>query len=217
MGEYALYNRNEIKIGTCENMYYLRADQRTLVQKLRNDVDPIKDGDSGAIRFRFPFPDEDHVAPGAFGNPFRSIGIYGVEVPDGVEHSIVQFKADVGYLLSLPCPESKEGRALGLKIGKNGWHGNVQIAQQKFFQGKLILIAQCGGCGMPYRYETLSDASPVVEACIKNADEAIHRATLARNRESIEATDKNVIERAEEDSSAAWWTEIASRIVRGYK
>lgn len=27
MGEFAKYNGNEIKIGICENMYYLRADQ----------------------------------------------------------------------------------------------------------------------------------------------------------------------------------------------
>ena len=31
MGEYASYLGERIKIGTCENMYYLRADQRHLV------------------------------------------------------------------------------------------------------------------------------------------------------------------------------------------
>lgn len=32
MGEYATYKGQEIKIGTCEDCYYLRADQRHLAQ-----------------------------------------------------------------------------------------------------------------------------------------------------------------------------------------
>jgi hypothetical protein len=54
MGEYALYKGQQIKIGTCETMYYLRADQAHLVTPLPGNVDPIKDADE--IRFRFPSP-----------------------------------------------------------------------------------------------------------------------------------------------------------------
>jgi hypothetical protein len=55
MGEYATYNGENIKLGTCESMYYLRADQRHLISGYRFD---------GGDRFRFPFPDEDDIEPG---------------------------------------------------------------------------------------------------------------------------------------------------------
>ena len=64
MGEYAKFQGQSIKIGTCENMYYLRADQAAMVQPESGNVDPIRDRES--LRFRFPFPDEDNVLPGEF-------------------------------------------------------------------------------------------------------------------------------------------------------
>jgi hypothetical protein len=58
MGEYARYNGSDIKIGTCEDMYYLRADQAHLVTApVDGMLDPIKY--AAQIRFRFPFPEED--------------------------------------------------------------------------------------------------------------------------------------------------------------
>ena len=63
MGEYAKYNGQQIKIGTCESMYYLRADQAHLVQAMSGNVNPITDCES--IRFRFPFPEEDGCKPGS--------------------------------------------------------------------------------------------------------------------------------------------------------
>ncbi len=34
MGEYAIYRGERIKIGTCEDMYYLRPDQVHLVKRV---------------------------------------------------------------------------------------------------------------------------------------------------------------------------------------
>ena len=58
MGEYAKHKGEEIKIGTCENMYYLRFDQRHKVKALPGNVDP-NGADAYALRFRFPWPNED--------------------------------------------------------------------------------------------------------------------------------------------------------------
>lgn len=106
MGEYAKWNGQEIKIGTCENMYYLRADQAHRVQRLEGNVDPVRD--AAALRFRFPWPDEDGKDPGDdHGKGYeRAVTLRGLSVPDGVEHSIVQFVASAGYNVCLPCPES---------------------------------------------------------------------------------------------------------------
>jgi|ERR1700722_4953019 len=71
MGEYAGFRGDQVKIGTCEQMYYLRADQAHLVRALPGNVDPLKDAEH--LRFRFPFPDEDHIQPGAFGDFDRTV------------------------------------------------------------------------------------------------------------------------------------------------
>lgn len=84
MGEYAIYDGHEVKIGTCESMIYLRADQAGLVQKAPNSVDLARYGDK--VLYRFSWPDEDGTAPGDYDDPFRSLPLLGTVVPDGVRH-----------------------------------------------------------------------------------------------------------------------------------
>ncbi len=183
MGEYAQFQGEQVKIGTCEDMYYLRADQAPLVRALSGNVDPVRDAPS--IRFRFPFPDEDRIAPGAFENYDRSLAVP-VAMPEGVDHSSVQFKADAGYLVSLPCPEGQarsEGAVdtgltittgSGLRIGRNGFSGAVHVVQQKWVgegaERRLVLICKCGGCGSRWRVEDWADAEVIVVALHSRAD-----------------------------------------------
>lgn len=109
MGEYARYGGDTIKIGTCEDMYYLRADQRHMVGKLPGSVSPWEAG----LRLRFPWPDEDGQAPGSF-EPFRGLVLDGAEPPEGLVHygykgtdhtaiSLVQQKALLDGRLVLVC------------------------------------------------------------------------------------------------------------------
>lgn len=107
MGEMAKYKGEEIKIGTCEEMYYLRADQRHLVEY---DFDP---GD----RFRFPFPDEDELEPGNFGDHDRGVEIPGYTIPEGHIHGKVQFTSRAGYVTSLPCPEQFGQPGMTVDVG----------------------------------------------------------------------------------------------------
>lgn len=162
MGEYANYKGERIKVGTCEDMYYLRADQRDLVQECETDLHAHED----VIRFRFPFPAEDNIEPGGFEDHDRSIRLDGMSVPEGVEHGSVQFSARNGYLCMLPCPESgheSERRAYSLSVplpeggevhvAKNGYGGAVHLVQQAYRGGRLVGIAKCGGCGAVFRLE----------------------------------------------------------------
>jgi hypothetical protein len=165
MGENALYNGQQVKIGTCENMYYLRADQAHLVKPLRGNVNPVKD--AAEIRFRFPFPGEDDVEPGGFDNAFATFPVAGLKVPEGVSHSTVQFKAENGYLLSLPCPEGPDAPE---GVHRNGYTGAVKIVQQRVLDGMLVLVCKCGGCGALYRAPTLEDAQPVIDSLRAQAD-----------------------------------------------
>lgn len=163
MGEYATYKGSSVKIGTCEDMYYLRYDQRDAVTHERNSVDPV--ADAPALRFRFPFPDEDGIEPGSskfHDNGFhRGIAVNGYEMPTGVDHSSVQFVAQAGYNVCLPCPESEKytdnargARSLTAEINvhRNGFSGSVQLVAQKFVEGVgVVPILRCGGCGAMWR------------------------------------------------------------------
>lgn len=170
MGEYAKYGGKSVKIGTCENMYYLRFSQRSQVRPEEGSLDPADPSIVGELRFRFPWPDEDSIAPGAFDSAFKLVGVPGDwEVGAGVEHYSVQFTAREGYNVSLPCPEDPAayakdkcgalvGKAHGLRVHRNGIRGKAVLVAQKFRPGiGLVPILQCGACGAMYRIEDRSE------------------------------------------------------------
>ena len=201
MGEYATFKGKQIKIGTCEDMYYLRADHASSVTaKDRSETNPIACADS--IRFRFPFPDEDAIEPGAFDDYGRAIYLHGLEVPEGVEHSSVQFSAQAGYLVSLPCPESGK---CPVPFARNGFAGNVGITQQRVVNDKLVLILRCGGCGAKWRCEE-EEAALIVSACREEAEAADH----------LEWVSSRVQGPVQPSSRGNWWRQIAKRIESGY-
>lgn len=202
MGEYAQRNSDgsSIKIGTCENMYYLRADQVHLITSTRGSLDAQDQAIAERIRFRFPFPEEDNILPGDFTDHDKGLTAYGIEVPEDVEHRKIQFTAP-GILVSLPCPESKEAKESGLPFHYNGYKGKVQIVQQRLVDGALVTVCKCGSCGAAYRLPTLDDAQPIVDAFTKQA--AIER----RDFESGRSLDK---------SRGNYFDQVASRIKAGY-
>ena len=69
MGEYAIRksDREPIKIGTCEDMYYLRFEDQA-------KVTPDECSEFG-YRWRIPFPDEDHILPGDYPGGFRQVDL----------------------------------------------------------------------------------------------------------------------------------------------
>jgi hypothetical protein len=202
MGEYAQRNSDgdSIKIGTCEDMYYLRADQADQITSTRGSLDPQNEQTAQRIRFRFPFPEEDNILPGDFTDHDKGLTAYGIEVPEEVEHRKIQFTAP-GILVSLPCPESKEAKESGLPFHYNGHKGKVQIIQQRLVDGALVTICKCGSCGAAYRLPTLEDAQPIADAFAKQA--AIER----RDYESGRSLDK---------TRGDYFDQVASRILAGY-
>lgn len=163
MGEYATFNRQRIKIGTCETMYYLRADQRHLIHAEAGNVDPTAEDDLKYIRFRFPFPDEDDHHPGDFENYNRSHPIRDVPLPEGVEHYNVQFSAPPGYLISLPCPEGTPSPK-GVTIHRNGMVGPLAVSGQALRGEVWAVICTCRGCGALFNMPTLDEAQPIIDS-----------------------------------------------------
>lgn len=196
MGEYALYQGYRIKIGTCEDMYYLRADQAHLVTPVSGSLDPVKEAEQ--IRFRFPFPDEDRIEPGRFGNYARALGLHDVDYGPA-EHRRVQWTsngtgaAGRGALTMTPCPLSSDWPE-GLKAMYNGFSGNVQIRQQRLIEGALWLVCECGICGAAYRVPP-GDLDPIIDKLA--AEARLHDAH-------------------DDPTRADYYREISLRILAGY-
>lgn len=177
MSELARYNGQVVKIGTCEDMYYLRYDQRHLVTAEPNSVDPVRDAE--ALRFRFPWPDEDDRAPGDFADYSRGEVVPGDDaIPEGVEHNTVQFAAQTGYLVSLPCPESVNWSA-DLHVHRNGWRGRILLEQQRRRNGQLVPVFRCGGCGAKWREEDPDAIERLANAYDRQADEVARAEAIA--------------------------------------
>lgn len=217
MGEYARYKGEQIKIGTCESMYYLRADQAHLVTPQSGSVDPIKD--RAEIRFRFPWPQEDGIEPGQFADFAKSLGL-GVPPPREIDHRSVQFKHD-SYLVNLSCPEQESGPESdhGMKFHRNGGADRSKISQQKWFQDpqgawKLITIAKCSGCECLYRLETLEAAAPYLAELIRLAEGLEHTESVRPKFDASQGGNGPTVQSVAH--AGAWHREVARRIEVGY-
>jgi hypothetical protein len=88
MGEYAQRKDNgqEVKIGTCEEMYYLRFEDRAKVRGIPNSVDPSREPYN--LRFRLPYPDEDGMGPGCINGDYsRAVTLDGFASDRAAEHA----------------------------------------------------------------------------------------------------------------------------------
>lgn len=216
MGEYAKYNGQEVKIGTCEDMYYLRYDQRYKVDALRGNVDPVKDAEG--LRFRFPWPDEDAIQPdtnGFYEKGFdRSLHVHGFAAPD-VDHGRIQFRHDSGYLLMLPCPESAawiDDAKVGaydrrlkayheVGIAKNGYKGAVHLVRQRFIpEIGLVPILRCGGCGTMWREQEVARIEELA-VCLRSEGD---------RRECEDSRGPNG-----HPGGGTFWHQIADRVLAG--
>jgi hypothetical protein len=197
MGEYASYRDQRIKVGTCEDMYYLRYDQRYLVHRLSGNVDPVKD--AAELRFRFPWPDEDDAEPGSdkFSDYSRSVWVPGLSASTEVQHYTVQFVASAGYNVCLPCPESGKTPA-GLTVHRNGFGGAVRLVAQKYREGiGLVPILKCGGCGAMWRTEDRAGVEEIAMLLRAEADRqehlGRHNGTGKQDRKFLDAVADRVL------------------------
>lgn len=201
MGEYARHNGREIKIGTCESMYYLRFDQRHQVEAMSGNVDPVRDAD--ALRFRFPFPDEDGLPPGdaLYDKGYdRGVHIPGAKSNPDADHGSLQFASTTrkGYLVSLPCPEAHDMTAAGAVVHRNGTAGGVELTAVRYRPGiGVVPVMRCAACGTMWRME--------------GRDEIEELAMLARAA-ADKCHDPND---ASPLGRAAWWHKVADRILEG--
>jgi hypothetical protein len=138
MGEYAIRKSDgqEIKIGTCSSMYYLRYEDRKKVTSLNGNVDPCKDM---GLRFRIPFVDEDHILPGEY-EPFRGASLYGFEDTD-LSESVgnIQIKHESGLLVNVNCYHGEKLPEKGIDFNPF-WNGKAGY----FYELRFIKTTKSG-------------------------------------------------------------------------
>lgn len=162
MGEYATRKSDgeRVKIGTCENMYYLRYEDRGKVKKEPNNLDPNKEK---GLFWRLPFPDEDDVKIGEYEDYNRGYGLWkpiynalGKQISHedftlddmAVEPGSIQLKHECGVLLSIPChhgtklPDAPDG----WRIGWNGKSPHLELTSVKNNEDEIRFVVRCRFC-----------------------------------------------------------------------
>lgn len=155
MGEYAISRRtgHEIKLGTCETMYYIRYSQKNEVKY---------DFGKYAYFWRLPFPEEDGIPAGSYETyePWKNTSraflderyfemkkkLYDQEPEAG----FVQLRSDaLGMLVNVSCyhgtrlPESTKDT----KFFFNGKRNPLRIAYVKNYPTEMRVVYACAACG----------------------------------------------------------------------
>jgi hypothetical protein len=166
MGEFAerISDQSEMKIGTCEEMFYLRFEDRAKVAALRGGVDVNNPEHAGTLLFRLPFRDEDGVLPGDYKELFRRLRLYNAhseeyKIPGLVDGPGVMqvHHQPSGLLLNVPCYH-------GLKLPEVGpgvqafWNGKGHALELAFLRCIfedcrlfLLPVVQCRFCRRCWR------------------------------------------------------------------
>jgi hypothetical protein len=164
MGEYAIRNSDgvEIKIGTCECMYYLRYEDRGKITHKPGNVDPANER---GLFFRPPFPDENEIMPGEYDDYNRTERLYksngdGQSEPltfDGLKPGTIQLSHKCGLLLNVKCYHGAKLPEGSPEI-KPFWNGKDPFALglrhiKLHEDGKLYPVIACRFCGEMWRCE----------------------------------------------------------------
>jgi hypothetical protein len=149
MGEYAIRNSDEqkIKIGTCENMYYIRYEDRLKVAKLAGNLDCSKEL---GLFWRLPFPDEDHKQPGDYEEFDRSYPLKGFEPNvSGSNPGTLQMRHESGLMINVNCyhgsklPESNAD----IQPFWNGKAWHFSLYQVTNTEDDIKGAIRCNACG----------------------------------------------------------------------
>lgn len=174
MGEYAIRKSDgaEVKIGTCEDMLYLRYEDRDKVQQKPGSLDPSKE--AHMVRFRLPFDDEDNVPIGQYVNPFRGLRLYRpirdaqgnitghddfTDPTTADDPGTIQLHHDCGLLANVPCYHGNKLPNLG--DAKTFWNGKgwfLELSQLRPVKNpngetQIYPVVKCRHCGHKWRYE----------------------------------------------------------------
>ena len=145
MGEYAKRKSDgeKVQIGTCENMYYLRFEDKSKVA-------PCKNSGFG-YRFRLPFPDEDKLQPGDYSDHNRSLPLDGFEWNARAE-DVGKFRVENGKGVSIlvECFHGEKMPDCG-KAQVKSFPRKYALYMIREDGGKLWPVVRCEHCQEQWR------------------------------------------------------------------
>ena len=166
MGEYAKRKADgeEVKIGTMDNMYYLRYEDRNAVECIHGNVNPAT---ATGLRFRLPFPDEDDVLVGEYSSFERGLRlcmrvpskvVYGQDswqdfTIDNANPGSFQMTHPSGLLVNVPCHHGAKLPDLGeASVHWNGKSHSFELVFVKVMNDHTLApIVRCRHCGEMWR------------------------------------------------------------------
>ncbi len=157
MGEYATRKSDgqEIKIGTCADMYYLRYSDRDKVSALSGNLDPNDESTITELRWRLPFPDEDNIRPGGDYKEYnRGATLYDFTDPETAKDpGILQLHSKTGVLVNITCyhGERLPENTKDVKFFWNGKSPSYYLTALKFRDGVVFGVYSCTECGHAFR------------------------------------------------------------------
>jgi len=216
MGEYLKVNGKEIKLGTCESLYYVRLSDLQEIEAL--GISETIDGNESVkeyldpaslYRYRFPFPNEDGTPAGDYEpydkgfavkiDPETAPQLYRYLRGTEWEHNTVCHSCNVdgayNVNILLPCPLAHDFPT-NVKLSQGGASPVIEIVQQKQVEGKVWTVIRCGYCKSMIRLDAEGGAE-LSATLNKQADEMAH---FKDNASTVE-----------------YYREIAARIMAGYK
>ena len=191
MGEYATRRTDgqQIKIGVCEDLFYLRIEDADKVAPIRNNVDAsVETG----LRFRLPYPDEDDHQPGGYEDFNRGLRLYRVikegrrewsedYVPAGLAEAdagFLQLRHEAsGLMLSVPCHHGERLPDTGPNVGAC-WAGkghSIELYAVKRTAAGVVPVIRCRHCRTMW-VDTWADVLPFVADATMRARLAKHQA-----------------------------------------
>lgn len=168
MGEYAIRksDRTEIKIGTCQSMYFLRWEQRTSVDPAKNSLDPSR---TPNLWWRLPVPEEDQILPGDYSAGWACATLidYSDDTGERVEYAptgdpgagvLHVHHREAGILVTMPCHHGDRLPDMGKsRAAFNGrpplWYELCGVKNHKETDGSISLLplVRCRICGHMFR------------------------------------------------------------------
>ena len=184
MGEYARRKSDgeRVKIGTCEEMFYLRWDDVGKVSQVPNSLDPAT---TAGLFFRLPFPDEDQMQPGDYTDHTRGYRLGWQEddgtargsywndwTPEGIAEmkpGLIQLSHKSGLLLNVQCHHGAKLPDTGpdVKAHWNGKSHSFELIHVKHVGGGVLRpVYHCRHCGAMWSM----DWAEILPFCGLNAE-----------------------------------------------
>ncbi len=164
MGEYATRkaDKHDIKIGTCEQMYYIRYEDRNQVAPLEGSLDCAKED---GLYWRLPVKEEDGILPGNYESMYAEQRLCKY---DAKRETIIDFKFpesaknpgsiplahENGLRISVPCLHGESLPEIeGARVGWNGKTHSYVLQSIKNTTDGIKAVVACRHCGNAWRFD----------------------------------------------------------------